>query len=297
MKGTVRPAWKPLLLDVFMFLGGAIAFSVAIVMFTAPNNLAPGGVTGVATILNYLSVQWGLPFELPIGLTSTLINIPLLILAWIGLGRRMAIRTVIATLLTNTFIDLLEPVVPDFTANPMLAALFGGVLMGVGVGMFLNRGGSTGGTEIVARLLEKKYRHIPIGKLMLLVDGVVIALSALVYGELESPMLAVVLVFVTSQVTDWLVYGGRRGKMAMILSQKQPELTEAITVRLDQGATLLRANGAFSGQDQQMILCAVRRDEVYRLKQVVFAIDPNAFFMLLTTDEVLGQGWLNPKDM
>ena len=295
-KFSLKISWKPLLLDVIIFLCGAITFSIAIVMFTAPNNLAPGGVTGVATMLNYLSIQWKLPFELPIGLTSTLINIPLLILAWIGLGRRMAIRTVVATLLTNTFIDVLEPIIPDFTDNVMLASLFGGVLMGIGVGLFLNRGGSTGGTEIIARLLEKKHPHIPIGKLMLLVDGIIIALSAVVYGQLESPMFAVVLVFVTSQITDWLVYGGRRGKMAMILSKKQPELTEAITGRLDQGATLLRANGAFSGQDQQMILCAVRRDEVYRLKRLVFEVDPDAFFMLLSTDEVLGQGWLNPKE-
>ena len=182
-------AWRPLLLEVVRFLLGGIACAVAITMFTAPNDLAPGGVTGIATMLNYLSREH-LPFELPIGAVSIVINIPLLVMAWLFLGRRMAIRTVVATLLSNTLIDLLEPILPPFKGDIMLAAIFGGVLMGVGVGLFLGRGGSTGGTEIIARMLEKKYPHIPIGKLMLLVDGVVIALSALVYRQLESPMYA-----------------------------------------------------------------------------------------------------------
>ena len=287
-------AWKPLLLDVVLFLLGGVAFSVAITMFTAPNELAPGGVTGIATMLHSLSREL-LPFALPIGGMSIVINIPLLIMAWVFLGRRLAIRTVVATLLSNTLIDLLEPVLPPFQGDIMLAAIFGGVLMGVGVGLFLGRGGSTGGTEIIARMLEKKYPHIPIGKLMLLVDGVVIALSALVYRQLESPMYAVVLVFIASQVTDWLVYGGRRGKMAMILSKKHGELTEAITARLDMGATLLPATGGYTGNPQEMILCAVRREEVFRLKRLVYELDPDAFFMLLSTDEVLGLGWQDPK--
>ncbi|MBQ8683755.1 MAG: YitT family protein [Clostridia bacterium] len=287
-------AWKPLLLDAALFLLGGVSFAIAITMFTAPNDLAPGGVTGVATMLNYLSREY-LPFELPIGAVSIVMNVPLLILAWVGLGRRMAIRTVVATLLSNTLIDLLEPVLPPFEGDIMLASIFGGVLMGIGVGLFLHRGGSTGGTEIVARLLEKKYPHIPIGKLMLVVDGTVIALSAAVYRQLESPMYAVVLVFIASQITDWLVYGGRRGKMAMILSKKHKEMTEAITARLDMGATLLPATGGYTGQAQEMILCAVRREEVFRLKRLVYELDPDAFFMLLSTDEVLGLGWQDPK--
>ncbi len=287
-------AWKALLLDVVLFLLGGVSFAVAITMFTAPNDLAPGGVTGIATMLNYLSREY-LPFELPIGAVSIVINIPLLAMAWFFLGRRMAIRTVVATLLSNTLIDLLEPILPPFQGDIMLAAIFGGVLMGTGVGLFLGRGGSTGGTEIIARMLEKKYPHIPIGKLMLLVDGIIIALSALVYRQLESPMYAVVLVFIASQITDWLVYGGRRGKMAMILSGKQAELTQAITLRLDMGATLLPATGGYTGNPQEMILCAVRREEVFRLKRLVYEIDPDAFFMLLSTDEVLGLGWQDPK--
>lgn len=286
--------WKPLLLDILLFLLGGVVFAVAITMFTAPNDLAPGGVTGIATMLHYLSREY-LPFELPIGAVSTVINIPLLAMAWFFLGRRMAIRTVVATLLSNSLIDVLEPILPPFQGDIMLAAIFGGVLMGTGVGLFLGRGGSTGGTEIIARMLEKKHPHIPIGKLMLLVDGIIIALSALVYRQLESPMYAVVLVFIASQITDWLVYGGRRGKMAMILSKKQAELTQAITLRLDMGATLLPATGGYTGNPQEMILCAVRREEVFRLKRLVYELDPDAFFMLLSTDEVLGLGWQDPK--
>ena len=149
---------------------------------------------------------------------------------------------------------------------------------------------------MVARLLERKYPHIQMGKLILAVDAVVIAASAVVYRQMESPLFAVVLVFVSSQVTDWVIYGGRHGKMAMILSKKQPQVTAAIMERVNRGVTLLKAEGAYSGADQKMILCAVRRDETFRLRQLVFEIDPDAFFMMLSTDEVRGYRWLDPHE-
>lgn len=291
-----RVNWKPLLLDGVLFLLGSIAYAVAVDMFTAPNDIAPGGITGIATMLNYLSREF-LPFSLPIGLISIVMNVPLLLAAWLVIGRRLAIRTLCGILLSSVWIDLLEPVLPAFQGEMILTCIFGGVLMGLGVGLFLSRGGSTGGSEIVARLLERKFPHIPIGKLMLAVDGAIIALSALVYRQLESPLYAVVLVFISSQVTDWLVYGGRQGKMALIFSRQQTALTAAIMERLDRGVTLLKGTGGYTGEDREVLLCAVRPEEVFRLKGLVFELDPDAFFMLLSTDEVRGYGWLDPHEM
>lgn len=285
--------WTSLLADIFLFVVGSIAFAVAVVMFTAPNNLAPGGVTGISTLINFASKKY-LPFELPIGLLNIAINVPLIIAAFFTIGHRMVRRTLWGILLTSVFIDLLDPVLPPFHGNPMLTAIFGGVLMGFGVGLILSRGGSTGGTEIGARILEKKYPHIPVGRLMLIIDVTVVAVSALVYRELESPMYATVLIVISSLLTDMLVYGGLRGKMAMIVSNREPQITQTITQEMGLGATLLKSSGAYTGQEQNTILCAVHREDVSRLKHLVYTIDPDAFFMLLSTDEVLGMGWQEP---
>lgn len=289
--------WKTLFADVLYLLLGSLFFAISVDMFTAPNNIAPGGLTGVATMLNYLSVRWHLPFEIPIGMASLVMNVPLLIAAWMVIGRRTAIRTVIGLALSSVMIDLLEPILPPFVGDEtILVCIFGGLLMGLGVGLILARGGTTGGSEVVARLLERKYPHIQMGKLILAVDGVVIALSAVVYGQLQSPLYAVVLVFLSSLATDWVVYGGRQGKMAMVLSQNQEAITNAVFERLGRGVTLLKSTGAYTGKESHMMLVAVRRDEVFRLRQMVFEHDPDAFFMLLSTDEVRGLGFMNPHE-
>ncbi|MBR5523860.1 MAG: YitT family protein [Clostridia bacterium] len=286
---------KILLLDGLFLLLGSLCYALAVDMFSAPNNIAPGGVTGIATMLNYISVHH-FPFEIPIGLATVAMNIPLLIAAWVVIGHRLVWRTLVGLGMSSLLIDLLEPIIPPFQGENILTCIFGGVLLGLGVGLILSRGGTTGGSEIVARLLERRFPHIQMGKLILSVDAVVIVSSALVYQQLESPLFAVVLVFVSSMVTDWVIYGGRHGKMAMILSKKQPEVTAAIMERINRGVTLLKAEGAYSGADQKMILCAVRRDETFRLRQLVFEIDPDAFFMMLSTDEVRGYRWLDPHE-
>ena len=286
---------KTLAADGLLIAVGSLLYAISVVVFSAPNNIAPGGVTGIATMLNYISVNH-LPFEIPIGVSTLIMNVPLLIAAWVKIGRRLVVRTIIGLSLSSVMIDMLEPFIPVFQGEKILVCIFGGVLLGLGVGLILSRGGTTGGSEVVARLLERKYPHIQMGKLILAVDAVVIAASAVVYRQMESPLFAVVLVFVSSQVTDWVIYGGRHGKMAMILSKKQPQVTAAIMERVNRGVTLLKAEGAYSGTDQKMILCAVRRDETFRLRQLVFEIDPDAFFMMLSTDEVRGYRWLDPHE-
>lgn len=286
---------KQWLLDLLIYNLGSIAFGLSVAMFTAPADLAPGGVSGLATMANFLSREH-LPFTLPIGGMILLINLPLLVAAWLRLGRTFTYRTLICTVLSSLWVDLLAEIVPPFKGELMLAAIFGGALMGLGVGLILSRGGTTGGSEIVANLLERRWPHIPIGKLILGVDGIVIALSAVVYGQLESPLYAVILVFISSLVTDWVVYGGRRGKMAMILCKDPEALTQRVMTELDRGVTLLKAVGGYTGREQQMLLCAVGRAQVFLLKRLVFDTDPDAFFMLLSTDEVVGFGWLDPKN-
>ena len=287
--------WKNLLTDFAFIVAGSVCYAVAIGMFSDPNDIAPGGLTGVAILLNYL-FDW-----IPVGVATIVMNVPLLIVSWFVLSKYMVVRTLWGILLSSVLTDALTPYVSDLFLvsdgrNPLLVCIFGGALLGLGVGLIMRRGGTTGGSEVISRLLEKKYPHMSVGTLILGVDAVVITLSAVVYGRVEQALYAVVFVFVGSQIIDRVVYGGRSGKMVMIMSKKQPEITEAIMHKVNRGVTLLKSQGGYSGQDQNTMLVAVRKDEVFRLRKAVFDIDPDAFLMMLTTDEVRGLGFMHPHE-
>ena len=287
--------WKSLTTDFLFILAGSVCYAVAIGMFSAPNDIAPGGLTGVATLLNYL-FEW-----IPIGTATIVMNVPLIIASWFVLSKYMVLRTLWGILISSVLTDLLTPYIGTLFLvsegrNPLLVCIFGGALLGLGVGLIMRRGGTTGGSEVISRLLEKKYPHMSVGTLILGVDAIVITLSAVVYGKVEQALYAVVFVFVGSQIIDRVVYGGRSGKMIMIMSKKQPEITEAIMTKVNRGVTLLKSQGGYSGQDRNTMLVAVRKDEVFRLRKTVFDIDPEAFLMILTTDEVRGLGFMHPHE-
>ncbi len=269
--------------DCVYVLAGSLCYGASVSLFAAPNNIAPGGVSGLMTLVNFL---WGLP----IGTMVLVANIPLFILAWVALGRKFAARTMLGTILSSVMIDT-AAYLPPFVGDRLLAAIVGGVLAGTGLGLIFSRGATTGGADIVARLLERRWPHIPIGKLLLAVDGTVIALSALVYRELESPLYAIILVYISSLLTDRLVYGGQRGATVLIISKHHAAITERILKDFHRGVTLLDATGAYTGDEGQVVLCAVRRSELYRLKQLVLTADPAAFILLIPADEVHGVGF------
>lgn len=271
-------------LDGGFYLLGSLSYAVSVNMFTAPNQIAPGGVTGAATLLNYA-------FGLPIGTMILVINLPLLLAAWRKCGAGFTLRTLIVTVLSSVIIDAAAPFLPAFRGDMILTALFGGVLAGLGLGLIYMRGATTGGSEIVARLLERRLRHLPIGRLILLVDTVVVAVSALVYRQLESALYALVLIFVSSLVMDAIVYGGDRGKMLLIMSREEEEIARRILAQMERGVTVLKAAGGYTGEDRRVLLCAVRRSEVYQLRTLVYDTDPDAFLIVVSTEEVLGEGF------
>ena len=289
---------KSFLWDLVFIVAGSICYALAIGMFSAPNNIAPGGLTGIATLLNYL-FDW-----IDIGTATIVMNVPLIIASWFILNKSMVIRTLCGIVISSVLTDVIQPYVDEIflstivggSNDPLLVCIFGGALLGLGVGLIMRRGGTTGGSEVISRLFEKKYPHMSVGTLILCVDAVVITLSAIVYGQIENALYAVVFVFVGSQIIDRVVYGGRSGKMVMILSKKQPEITQAIMTKVNRGVTLLKSQGGYSGQDQNTMLVAVRKDEVFRLRKTVFEIDPDAFLMMLTTDEVRGLGFMHPHE-
>lgn len=275
-----------LLLDGLCYVAGSLLFAISVNVFTAPNSIAPAGLTGVATLLNYL-------FHTPIGTTIIVLNIPLLIWAAVEEGARMVAKTAVATVVSSLAIDLTLPWLKAYQGDLMLAALFGGVIGGVGLGLIFMRGGTTGGTDLAASLIGRHVRHISLGKLILFLDLLVVLSSAFVYGNLESPLYAVVSIFVMSKVIDAVLYGtdSGTGKMMFIVSPKNKEIAASIMHQIQRGVTELRSRGGYSGIEGEVLLCAVRRQEVYQVRDLAYSLDPNAFIIVGDAGEITGEGF------
>ena len=276
---------KRIVIDVVYYTVGSLLYAISVNCFSAPNHIAPGGLTGVATVIHYVAPR------APIGLTILILNIPLLLTAWLLISRAFTVRTMLCTILSTLVIDALAPMLPVYTGDRFLVSVMGGVLSGIGLGLIFLRGGSTGGTEVIARLLERRFPHIPVGRLMLVVDAVVIVISAVVFKNIESAMYAVLLTFVTSTLIDALVYGGAGGKLVLIVSKQQEKIATAILQTLRRGVTKLRSRGGYTGEESEVLLCAVRRTQVYAIRQLVVKLDPTAFIVITSAEEVLGQGF------
>ncbi len=274
---------RRVLMDGACYLLGGLCFGAAVSVFTEPSRIAPGGLTGLAVLIGFLT-------GLPTGTVVLVLNLPLLVLAFRRMGRDFFLRTVAGLLISSVAIDLSPLFLPAFAADRLLSAVFGGVLTGVGLGLIYRRGGSTGGAEIVAVWL-RRFMHLSIGRMMLLLDAVVIALSALVYREMESALYAAVTVFLSAQVMDRLVYGSHTAKVALVVSRRWRQINERILREMRRGVTLLDATGGYTGEEGKVLLCAVGRTEVYRLRQLVQEEDPDAFVLFGTAEEVLGDGF------
>ncbi len=277
---------KTLVLDGLFFVAGALIDAVAVNVFTAPNHIAPGGITGIGTMLNYL-------FQTPIGMVNMIINIPIIIWAIIEIGYKLVAKSIAAIIVFSVAIDTLALVLPAYDGNPFLAAIFGGVLEGIGLALVFMRGSTTGGTDMIARLLGKHFRHLSMGKLMLAVDLVIIAASALVYQKLESALYAIIAIFVSTRIIDTILYGtdSGNGKLYFIISKKSDEIRRRILEDIDRGVTIIPIQGGYSGQDGEMLLCAVRRYEVAKINDIIHTADRDAFVIVGEAGEITGEGF------
>ena len=285
MEFTRKQAWE-LLWDGVAFLAGSFLFAVAVNVFTAPNNIAPGGLTGLATMINYL-------FGAPIGTTILVFNVPLFIWGVLQINFRFILKTLAATVISSVTIDLTAGLFPPYQGDLMLAALFSGVLSGAGLGLIFMRGGTTGGTDLVANLIGRNFRHLSLGKLVLLVDLVVVLISAFVYRNYESPLYAIINIFVSSKLIDAVLYGADTGtgKMMFIISPKNKEIAQRIITEISRGVTELRSRGADRGEEGEVLLCAVRRSEVYKTQDIIRSVDPDAFVIVGDAGQISGEGF------
>ncbi|OEF99018.1 hypothetical protein BHF71_10180 [Vulcanibacillus modesticaldus] len=260
---------------------GAFIFAFGLNYFTIANKLSEGGFTGIALLLNYI-------FGLSPSIMILLLNIPLFIIGWIKLGRNSMIYTIYGTLLVSLFLWLTE----DFQLplnDLLLAALFAGVSIGVGLGIIFRSGGTTGGVDIIARLAFK-YFGISMGRTMFSFDAVVISLSAIYIG-IEKAMYTLVAVFVGARVIDFVQEGAYAAKAATIISDHAPEIASKIMKEMDRGATLLKGKGGYTGSEKEVLYCVVSRNELTRLKSIVHSIDKRAFVVVNDVHDVLGEGF------
>ena len=249
-----------------------------------PNHLSVGGFTGVAQIINFFIPQ------IPIGVAIIVLNLPLFLLSWTKVGRHWLYATLYATLVSSGMIDLLAGVYTFRPMEPMLAAVYGGVIVGLGCGLMLRYSATTGGTELAARLLKLKLPGLSIGTLCLAIDTIVVVSYAAVFRDLTQALYAMVALFIISKVMDRVVYGGNGAKMAYIISEQYEAITAKL-LELDRGVTLLEGRGGFSGRPKNVILCAFSRAQIVSIKSIVKQADPDAFIIVCDAYEILGEGF------
>ncbi|MDY3619277.1 YitT family protein [Agathobaculum sp.] len=272
-------------LDVSFDVLGSLALAAGIVCFIEPASIAPGGVSGLALLLKYL---WGLP----VGTMTLAINVPILYLAFRFLGRRLTLKTLRTVLISSLMIDaVVTPFFPQYAGDRILGSVFGGVCTGAGLGLIFRRGSTTGGTDIISMLVERRFPHVQLGTALLLVDCAILGLSILVFRDLEAGLFGVLALYCQSKVIDGIVYGLDQGRQVLVVSEKNREIAARVIAELERTATYLKSRGAFRGQDGEVLLCVVRVQEFHQLKAIVYEEDPRAFLIACQTEQVHGEGF------
>lgn len=278
--------------DYLIIFAGCILYALSVVLFTSPNNIAPGGIIGISTMVNY-----AFPF-LPIGTINLLFNVPIFLWGGLALGWKYLGRSLLGSAVSSVLMDSFNVLVDKGYMSPyfgdgMLVCIFGGLLCGVGLALIFYRGGSTGGTDIVSRIIHEKMPHLSMGNLILLIDAVVVASSAFVYGNIENALYAAICIFMNSKLIDTVLYGMSRnnGKLLFIITSEYDKVTDAILSKIDRGVTLLNAEGGYMRDEKRVLLCAVRPQQVHRTNLLVHEIDPNAFVIITTANTIKGRGF------
>lgn len=263
---------------------GSILYALAYNIFYAPNLVAMGGLTGLGQVLNAL-----IPV-LPVGTTVFVMNVPLFFLGWKFIGGHLLVSSLYAMTFSSFAIDVMDMIYQFPPMDTMLAAIFGGALLGAGIGLVFAKGATTGGTDLIARLLKLKFAWLPMGTLVLIPDFIVIVLAAIAFGKVESALYGLVSLFITSKVMDMVLYGMDSSKVAYIISDSCKEITDAV-MAMDRGATILHGEGAYSGDEKKVLMVAFKQKEIVPLKEKVNEIDPHAFLIVCDAHDVLGEGF------
>lgn len=281
MKNQKRTA---ILRDFGYIMVGTALYAAALTAFLAPNQVSPGGVTGIAAIVS----DWT---GIPTGNLTLILNAPLFIWGYAKLGPKFIGKTVIATIILSIWIDVLEVVLPVYNGNRLLAALYGGLIGGAGLSLVFLCGGSTGGSDIAAKIISIKFPFFSIGRTVMLLDAAVIVLASVAYRSFETALYTTITIFVSAKTIDSLIYGADKGKLAFIVTEKTDDLKQAVFNELHRGVTVIQAHGGYSNGDRAIVMCAVRVGEASRLHRIVKQAAPDAFMVITEAGEIVGEGF------
>lgn len=272
-------------IDLLYDIIGSLFFDIGIHSFVEPASIAPGGMSGIAIIINYLT-------NLPIGVMTFALNIPLLLLAYKFLGRNFALKTIKSLIISTFILDyVITPFLPQYTGDRLIGSVFGGILMGGGLAIIFMRGSTTGGTDILSYLVQLKFPHIPIGKAILIIDCIIIVASIIVFKNVETGLFGIISLFCCTKAIDNIIYGMEKGTKFTIYSKYNREIADEIMKQLERGVTLLEGKGAYTMEPQEILQCVVRKPEYSRVKSIIYELDPMAFVTVSEVDEVMGEGF------
>jgi uncharacterized membrane-anchored protein YitT (DUF2179 family) len=277
-----KNAVRTIAIDFTGILIGSVILAVGLNMFMVPNMLAPGGISGLAVVIYYL-------IKFPVGVTIIVLNIPLFIIGYLVLGPRVVIQSLLGTFLFSLAVEITAPLLPAATDDLLLAAVYGGVVMGVGVGLVFRFRGSTGGTGLLSLILAKVWGISP-GQAMFWGDLVVLALAVFVFGT-EAAMYATLALFVSIKVIDAILEGIGTAKSAIIITRCGSQINEKLLHELGRGVTRLEGQGGYTGEGREVLLCVVARQQTARLKAIIYEADPGAFVIIGNATEVHGEGF------
>jgi len=263
---------------------GAVIYAISIQFFTYPNSIVTGGLTGIAMIINSMT-------GFPVGIGTIIMNIPLFAYAWRKLGLGFVISSLVGMALCSIFVDIFALTNIVVTTNPLLASVYGGVIKGFGLGLIYTTSATSGGVDIVAKFLRKKYPFINFGTLILIIDVVIIAAYAVIFKKYDSSMYSIICMYIAAQVIDLVLYGAVNSKVCYIITDESNAIKNAIVEQLHRGVTFLHGEGAWSGNEKNIILCVIKTRQIVELKKIVKSLDENAFMILSDSREVFGKGF------
>ena len=279
----MKQIWNHIRWLVLTAIGSAI-FALGFALFLIPNEINTGGISGLAMILREL-LGFG-----SVGILTLLMNIPLFLIGGLKIGRRFFAGSLVGMVVSSVLMDVFS-VLSFQTPDPLLGGLYGGVICGTGLGLVFMAGASTGVSDIVVRLVKKKYRNLPIGRISIMFDAMVVLLTGVVFRDISKALYSGVVVFVCGQVIDAMVYRFDYSRVALIVSREHEAIARAIGEKLDRGATYLHGAGSYSGQNMEIVLTVVRKGQLAELKELVMDIDKSAFVIVQEAHQVLGDGF------
>ena len=279
-KRTIRQ-WIAVYLKILI---GSALYAAGFQFFLYPNAIATGGVTGVAMIVNFFS-------GFPVGVMTLIINVPLFLYAWKKFGLSFILTSLAGTVLSSVLVDLFAMIPLEVTHEPLLGAIYGGIIKGLGLGIVYHTGATTGGVDIVAKVLRRKYQHINFSTFILGLDTAVVVAFAVLFRRYDSAMYAIICMFIASKVIDLVLYGAVNSKICYIITDKSDEIKDGIVNELHRGVTFLHGEGAWSGQEKHVILCVIKQSQIVELKHLVSAVDDRAFVIVSDSREVFGNGF------